>query len=281
MKLLKRFLSLPVIIGPFPNQIVAGQLISALPVMNNFNWLRDQFNANIATSIPTNAASIPTFVPAANVGGTANAITLTPTPAIAAYVAGNRFSFPAAAPNTGATTVNVSGLGTKNLLYADATALSGSELLAGGLYDIEYNGTAFNLLNSSQGSAIITWTPTLTFGGASVGITYGTRSGKAWKFGRMMYFSFLIVLTNRGSSSGGAMITGLPFTVNAGWAGNSPGPTYVEKVTFTDGYIVSAYQLGTTTMFLVNIRNGTTSQQIVDTDVAHDATIAGNGFYVV
>ena len=43
-------------------------------------------------------------------GGTANAQTLTPTPAIPAYYAGQTFVFKASASNTGATTLNVSGL---------------------------------------------------------------------------------------------------------------------------------------------------------------------------
>ena len=46
--------------------------------------------------------------------GTADAITLTPSPAIAAYAAGQRFVWIASAsPNTGAMTIDVSALGTK------------------------------------------------------------------------------------------------------------------------------------------------------------------------
>jgi hypothetical protein len=52
-----------------------------------------------------------TGVYVATVGGTADAITLTPSPAIAAYAVGQRFVFVPGAANTGAATVNVSGLG--------------------------------------------------------------------------------------------------------------------------------------------------------------------------
>lgn len=35
-----------VIVGPMPNNILAGQLASAAPVMANFNWIMNQVNAN-------------------------------------------------------------------------------------------------------------------------------------------------------------------------------------------------------------------------------------------
>src|SRR4051794_24737087 len=58
-------------------------------------WNRDHASANVT------------------VGGTANAITLTYSQAPAAYVQGEKFAFKAAASNSGATTVNVNGLGAK------------------------------------------------------------------------------------------------------------------------------------------------------------------------
>src|SRR6266436_3759849 len=48
----------------------------------------------------------------ATVGGTANAITLTPSPAITAYAAGQSFLFKSASTNTAATTIAISGLST-------------------------------------------------------------------------------------------------------------------------------------------------------------------------
>ena len=71
LKLLCDFLTLGVIINPLPNNIVDGTIIDAVPVMGNFNWIVSQVNANAAAGNVINAGSIPTFVPAANVGGTA------------------------------------------------------------------------------------------------------------------------------------------------------------------------------------------------------------------
>lgn len=58
-----------------------------------------------------------------------------------------------------------------------------------------------------------TWTPSLQFGGAASGMTYGaTRTGHYIKVGQLVHISFRLVLTARGTSTGNATVTGLPFT---------------------------------------------------------------------
>lgn len=90
----------------------------------------------------------------ATVGGTADVITLTPSPAITAYVAGQRFTFIAGGDNTGAVTVNVSGVGAKDVKLNDgsATALAAGAIQGGSIVDIEYDGTNFLLLNVELGA---------------------------------------------------------------------------------------------------------------------------------
>lgn len=81
------------------------------------------------------------------VGGTANAITLTLTPAITAYVKGQRFEFVSTAANTGATTLNVNGVGVKDI-YSDAsTALTAGVIPSGRAVSVIYDGTQFQLVN--------------------------------------------------------------------------------------------------------------------------------------
>jgi hypothetical protein len=55
------------------------------------------------------------------------------------------------------------------------------------------------------------WTPVLVFGVGSTGITYGTQQGRYTKVGRTVTIRFEITLTSKGSSTGEASITGLPF----------------------------------------------------------------------
>jgi hypothetical protein len=85
------------------------------------------------------------FIWCGTAGGTADALTLTPTPAITAYAAGQVFRFKAgASPNTGAATVAVSGL-TAQTIQKDGSALSAADIAAGKWYSLLYDGTNFQL----------------------------------------------------------------------------------------------------------------------------------------
>lgn len=84
-------------------------------------------------------------------GGTGNAITLTLTPAITAYTLGQKFRFKATASNSGATTVNVNSVGAVNIYTRNDSALIGGEIISGGLYEISYDGTRFQLVGQSDG----------------------------------------------------------------------------------------------------------------------------------
>lgn len=85
------------------------------------------------------------FIWCGTAGGTANAITLTPSPAITAYAAGQAFRWIAgASPNTGAATVAISGLTTK-ALENDGSALVAGDHAAGKMYEGVYDGTAFQI----------------------------------------------------------------------------------------------------------------------------------------
>lgn len=56
------------------------------------------------------------------------------------------------------------------------------------------------------------WTPVLRFGGASTGITYATQEGYYTRIGNRVFIYGNILLSSKGSATGQADITGLPFT---------------------------------------------------------------------
>jgi hypothetical protein len=64
---------------------------------------------------------------------------------VAAYAAGQQFSFTPASDNSGATTLNINSLGAKNI-FANGVALAGGELRSGIPVAVEYDGTQFNIL---------------------------------------------------------------------------------------------------------------------------------------
>lgn len=98
----------------------------------------------------TDAASLATIqdgtgVYVGTVGGTADVITLTPSPAITAYAAGQTFRFIASGANTTNVTVNVSALGAKAITKNGTTALVAGDIPASAMVEITYDGTEFIL----------------------------------------------------------------------------------------------------------------------------------------
>ena len=56
------------------------------------------------------------------------------------------------------------------------------------------------------------WTPAIAFAGGSTGITYSSRAGTYTKIGKLVHAGFYFTLSSKGSSTGSASVTGLPFT---------------------------------------------------------------------
>lgn len=112
-------------------------------------------------------------------GGTANALTVTLSPAPAAYNQPLAFWVKATATNTGATTINVNSLGLKNIYKVSGgsiSALTAGDIVNGGLYLLIYDSTQFQLfglqttglVSVSQGDLN---TSTGTFSAATGGLT--------------------------------------------------------------------------------------------------------------
>lgn len=101
----------------------------------------------IKTVLKADAASLASGAGSyvATVGGTADAITLTPSPAITAYAAGLAYSWIASGANTGAVTINVSGLGAKAARKNGTTALAANDIPSGALMRATYDGTNFQV----------------------------------------------------------------------------------------------------------------------------------------
>ena len=78
------------------------------------------------------------------VSGT-DTLTATVSPSLTAYAVGQTFNFLAAATNTSAVTINISGLGAKSIKKTGTTALTAGDLISGSLYQIVYDGTNFQL----------------------------------------------------------------------------------------------------------------------------------------
>jgi hypothetical protein len=87
--------------------------------------------------------------------GTANAYLVAfGTGIVPTYTAGLMIQMMVLHSNSGASTVNVNGLGVKNILRQSGAVLSPSDMLANGVAYLQYDGVQFQLLNPGAGTAI-------------------------------------------------------------------------------------------------------------------------------
>jgi hypothetical protein len=97
---------------------------------------------------------------------------------------------------------------------------SGTVVLQGGNTSATGVGITFPASQSASSDANTlddyeegTWTPGITFGGGSTGVVYTvSNTGFYTKVGRLVTLTFAIDVSNKGSSTGNAFITGAPFS---------------------------------------------------------------------
>jgi hypothetical protein len=109
---------------------------------------------------------------------------------------------------------------------------------------LKFNGdtAAANALDDYEEG---TWTVGVSFGGASVGVTTSTNTGTYTKVGRQVTVNGYLFLTSKGSSTGIARITGLPFTVANSNGNLSSASLFFQNITFSNqfqGYAINNTQ---------------------------------------
>jgi hypothetical protein len=85
--------------------------------------------------------------------GSADAYAIALTPAVTAYVAGQEFNFKAGATSTGASTLNVNGLGTKNIKKRNDQAIAAGDIEEDAIIKVLYDGTSFQMISQLGTSA--------------------------------------------------------------------------------------------------------------------------------
>jgi hypothetical protein len=120
----------------------------------------------------------------------------------------------------------------------------------------------------------------VSFGGASVGVTYTSQGGTYTKIGRQVTVNGFIILSSKGSSVGGADITGLPFT-SGNTTGNNPSASvWLFNVSFANQFQAVGNQNATTITLYETTEAGAVSG-LEDTNFANDSRIAVNLTYFV
>jgi hypothetical protein len=121
-----------------------------------------------------------------------------------------------------------------------------------------------------------TWTMGVTFGGGTTGITYGTQEGYFTKIGNVVTISGYMTLTSKGSSTGTAAITGLPYIVG-GYAAVTMRLTAITFANQYQGYTT----IGQQTISLEEVTEAGVMTNLTDADFANNSTIMVNCMYWV
>ncbi|CAB4220463.1 hypothetical protein UFOVP1625_33 [uncultured Caudovirales phage] len=142
-------------------------------------------------------------------GGTANAQTLTLSPAITAYVAGQTFRFVAGFTNTDNVTLNINNVGVKALLSSSTGVnLVPGQISINLIVDVVYDGTQFQMINPA--GAWNTFSPVIDQSGT---ITYTNNYSKYVMIGKTVNFQCSLVATSAGGAAV-ALTVSLPVAAN-------------------------------------------------------------------
>jgi hypothetical protein len=121
----------------------------------------------------------------------------------------------------------------------------------------------------------------ISFDGASTGITYvvGRRNGRYMKVGRAVFFNGQIELTSKGSDTGVARITGLPFTKDSQYNGSVEINFYYSFASVTTQPWAVIENNNTTAVLKVAGSGATVN--LTDANFNNDTELFFSGFYFI
>jgi len=221
-----------------------------------------------------------------NTSSGTDTITLSSSRTMTAYAQGDMYTFKAGGTNTGATTLNVDGLGAKDVQFNGA-ACTGGEIITDLMYTVVYDGTQFQLMNAASYPAIDIETLEVTNIKAKDGTASATIANST---GVMTIASSVLTTTDiNGGTIDNATIATSDITVGAGKTldvsagaltlandqisgdkveGGTIAATTITTLTSTTGNIttVNATTVDTTNIEVTNLKakDGTASATIAD-----------------
>ncbi len=125
-----------------------------------------------------------------------------------------------------------------------------------------------------------TWTPALTFGGGSTGMTYSAQSASYTKIGDVVHYSGGISLTAKGSSTGSALITSLPFTSRNNNNARAAAAISADSLTYT-GIVMTSINPNGTDISLIDMTEAGLAAALDHTNFGNSTLVRFSGHYVV
>ena len=160
--------------------------------------------------------------------------------------------------------------------YAPSSGISADVMFNESVFMYRVGSTFYNVWHS--GNVPIetgTWTPELRFGGSTAGITYTNRMGRYTRIANVVYWSFHIWLTSKGSATGAAEIAGLPFA-------RSGDPGFLHAVGRANIISVQSGEWLSSNVFDTRITLYTRSGIVIsNADFANTSELGASGFYFI
>jgi hypothetical protein len=137
--------------------------------------------------------------------------------------------------------INASQIATPITLPGDVTLSTGNLVIGTAGKGIDFTatsgaGTSELFADYEEGN----WTPGISFGGASVGVTFIGTSGFYTKVGNVVTVSCYSNMSSKGTSVGAARITALPFTCANSTAAYAAAALFFTNITYlgqVSGYV--------------------------------------------
>lgn len=179
--------------------------------------------------------------------GTADVITLALSPAPASYSQPLSIRFKASGTNTTAVSINVNGLGARDLVKVSAgtlAPLTAGDLVSGGFYDISYDGTQFVLVSSAAEDTNTISAGSFVIGGSDIDeLINGTTAIIYTRAGPRFYMPWSGVVSTsfqlRNSGGVGISVYGRIYKNGTG-VGTARVTTSTSFVTYSENISVSA-----------------------------------------
>jgi len=144
--------------------------------------------------------------------------------------------------------INASQIATPITLPGDVTLSTGNLIIGTAGKGIDFSATTSG--SGTMTSELLadyeegTWTPTVYFGGTTVGVTYTTQAGTYTKIGNVVRITANIILSSKGSSTTYAEIRGIPFNGPSVLGnGASVVPYYGSMLGLTGAMTVDVYSI--------------------------------------
>lgn len=125
-----------------------------------------------------------------------------------------------------------------------------------------------------------TFTPTIAFGGAAVGVTYTTQIGRWQRIANRVFFNIFIVLSAKGSSTGSLTVGTLPVAAEATASNFQALAVRPAVLSSISGAVVANVSPGGTTIAVHQTTTGTTSA-LTEVNLNNTSQLMISGSYEV